>query len=448
MIVSSRANAAKRPINSLGGNRLRLLPAVGGTVMALGLSGPALADAKAGVDAWAKGDYAGAVREWEGPASHGEPAAQFDLGQAYKMGRGVKQDLARAEELFGQAAAQGHMQAADEYGILLFQRGEHDRAMPYVAGAATRGDPRAEYLLGIAHFNGENVPKDWVRAYALVSLAQESGLPPAKAALVQMDTFIPLEQRQQAVALKADLSQQIEATRNRQVASVELGTTLPHGSAGPLPASGSSAPQRPYSQPAYSQPAYSQTGPTNRADPYSGFPPSGAPQPASADSAPPAPYQTPAYSSAPQRASQRASQLPGALAATSGEARPVGLPPRPVDLPRKHPRPAATPLADAQPRPAPAPAPSADETTAPTHAPAHAASGPWKIQLGAFGVPANAEALWARAKGRPEIAGHPRALVPTGKVRRLLATGYSEGAAHAACAKLTAAGLVCIVTKD
>ena len=85
MIVSSRANAAKRPLNSLSGHRRRLLAAVGGTVMALGLSGTAHADAKAGVDAWTKGDYAGAVREWEGPASHGEPAAQFDLGQAYKL---------------------------------------------------------------------------------------------------------------------------------------------------------------------------------------------------------------------------------------------------------------------------------------------------------------------------------------------------------------------------
>ena len=30
---------------------------------------PALADVKAGVDAWSRGDYAAAVREWEAPAA-------------------------------------------------------------------------------------------------------------------------------------------------------------------------------------------------------------------------------------------------------------------------------------------------------------------------------------------------------------------------------------------
>ena len=63
--------------------------------------------------------------------------------------------------------------------MLLFQRGERAKALPYVSAASDRGDPRAQYLLGIANFNGDNVPKDWVRAYALVTLAQQQGLPQA-----------------------------------------------------------------------------------------------------------------------------------------------------------------------------------------------------------------------------------------------------------------------------
>src|SRR5262249_41356987 len=90
----------------------------------------ASADVKAGVDAWSRGAYARAVTEWKGPADRGDADAQFNLAQAYKLGRGVKVDLARAEELFGKAAAQGHLQAADNFGLLLFQRGERARAMP------------------------------------------------------------------------------------------------------------------------------------------------------------------------------------------------------------------------------------------------------------------------------------------------------------------------------
>ncbi len=67
------------------------------------------------------------------------------------------------------------------------------------------------------------------------------------------------------------------------------------------------------------------------------------------------------------------------------------------------------------------------------------------MQLGAFGQKANADALWAKVRGRPEIAGHPRIDAGTG-VARLLAGGYSEAEANHACAGLKAAGLTCLVT--
>ena len=97
----------------------------------------------------------------------------FNLAQAYKWGRGVPQDFARAELLYAKAAQQGHLAAADNYGLLLFQRGQQAAAMPYIRAASDRGDARAQYLLGLAYFNAEFVGKDWVRAYALESLASQ-----------------------------------------------------------------------------------------------------------------------------------------------------------------------------------------------------------------------------------------------------------------------------------
>ena len=183
---------------------------------------PALADVKAGVDAWARGDYAAAVAEWREPADRGDPDAQFNMAQAYRLGRGVEADLKQAEALYARAAAQGHIKAADNYGLLLFQSGRRAEALPYLSAAADRGDPRAQYLLGIAHFNGDLVEKDWVRAYALLTLANGAALPQAGPAIQQMDSFIPLGQRQEAQVLAQQLKRESDARRAQQLAAADL----------------------------------------------------------------------------------------------------------------------------------------------------------------------------------------------------------------------------------
>ncbi|QYU68232.1 PQQ-dependent sugar dehydrogenase [Leptolyngbya sp. 15MV] len=191
-------------------------------VVALAIAAPALADVKAGVDAWARGNYDAAVREWRDPAAAGDPDALFNMAQAYRLGRGVEQDQRQAETLYARAAAQGHVQAADNYGLLLFQDGRREDAMPYVRAAAERGDPRAQYLLGIAHFNGDLVAKDWVRAYALLTLANGAGLPQAPSALRQMDGYIPLAQRQAAQTLAQEIKRDSDARRAHQMAALDL----------------------------------------------------------------------------------------------------------------------------------------------------------------------------------------------------------------------------------
>lgn len=355
----------------------------GATGMALlALAGVAVADVKAGEDAWNRGDYTAAVQQWEAPAAQGDPDAQFHLAQAYRLGRGVPRDLAKAELLFGKASAQGHVEASDFYGLMMFDRGERAAAMPYIRAAAGRGDPRAQYLLGIAHFNGDLEPKDWVRAYALMTLAQSAGLPQAAPAMVQMDQHIPLAQRQAAATLAAKLGEEAETNRRNQLAAVDLGSTVA------APPSAVAAVAAPVAPPPATPP---------RSTPPSATPPS---------PTPPSPA-------------------------------PVATAPAPASTP--------APLRQtAAPRPAPAPVPAAAATSAKSPA-----SGPWRVQLGAFGVAANADALWSRVKGRPELAGHPRANVKAGAVTKLQATGFaSREAASRACAGLTAAGLTCLPVQD
>lgn len=365
-------------------------------VAAATLPQAAFADVKAGVDAWARGDYPAAVREWQGPADKGDADAMFNLGQAYRFGRGVKADLRKAEDLFARAAAKGHLQAADNYGLMLFQRGERAQAMSYIRAAAERGEPRAQYLLGVAHFNGDNVPQDWVRAYALASLAQQNGIEQAKAALAQMDRYIPLEQRQRGVALARELASQAEATRARQLAAVDLGNSVPVSGSTSAPRQAHAGPNATASNAAAVARAAADNSPRN----------------AGADYARP---QSPAP-------------------------RPVVAAPTPAQRPVQ-PRPTTTAPVAAAPTPTSRPAPAA--ATAP------ATSGPWRVQLGAFSVAANANALWARVKDRPELAGKTRQAIATGGVTRLSATGFaSREAAQSACSRLGAAGVACLVARN
>jgi TPR repeat protein len=128
-------------------------------------------DVKAGVDAWAKGDYPRAITEWRPLAVAGDADAQFNLAQAYKLGRGVPLDPALAESWFRKAALQGHVQAADNYGLALFQAGKKTDALPWLQKSVAHGEPRAQLVLGTMLFNGDAVSRDFPRAYALMTRA-------------------------------------------------------------------------------------------------------------------------------------------------------------------------------------------------------------------------------------------------------------------------------------
>ena len=373
------------------------LALAGFAVMAAAWPGVAGADVKDGVDAWTRGDYAAAVAEWRGPAMAGDADALFNLAQAYRLGQGVPADAAEAERLYAQAAARGHARAADTYGLILFQSGRREVALPYVEAAARRGDPRSQYLLGVAHFNGDLVAKDWTRAYALLTLANAQGLPQAAGALAQMDAHVPIEQRQDAQVLARQLRAEAEAERAQTLAAADLGGTVAFGDdpAGAMPVSRAApAPTPPVPAPIASVPI------------------------------------TPS--------------IVAAQNAVAEAARVTGTEP-PATAGADFARPAQTAAA------APAPAPAA----VPTHTPAPASqlpraanAGPWKVQLGAFGVAGNAQKLWSSLEGNPALAGSTRILEPAGRLTKLLAGGFASRAdAERACAALKRGGTDCLVVR-
>ena len=171
-------------------------------IAALGLAAPAAAQSvKAGIDAWQRGDYPAAVGIWRPLAEAGDADAAFNLGQAYRLGRGVELNLAAAQTWLERAARKDHVDAQATLGLLLFQNGNQTGALRWLKLAAERGEPRALLMYGTALFNGDGVARDPVLAYAYVSRAAAQGLPPAKTTLAEMDKVLPLETREKGIAL-------------------------------------------------------------------------------------------------------------------------------------------------------------------------------------------------------------------------------------------------------
>ena len=166
------------------------------------LSAPISAQSvKAGIEAWQRTDYAGAVAIWRPLAEKGDADAQFNLGQAYRLGRGVPINLALAKSWFERAADAGHLDAETTLGLLLFQNGQQAEGLKWLRRAAVEGEPRALLVYGTALYNGDGVTQDRVLGYAYVSRAAAQGLAPAKDTLAQLDALMSTADRRKAAQL-------------------------------------------------------------------------------------------------------------------------------------------------------------------------------------------------------------------------------------------------------
>ncbi|WP_265529529.1 tetratricopeptide repeat protein [Sphingomicrobium marinum] len=325
------------------------ISAIWGFALAVSMAQPAAAQSvRDGIDAWAAGNYVEAVTIWRPLADSGDADAAFNMGQAYRMGRGVGIDNARAQRYFESAARQGHLDAEVNLGLMLFSNGDKVNAMRWLRSASSKSDPRAMLVYGTALYNGDGVPRDPVAGYAYVKRAADTGLDPARRTLSELDRLLSDEIKTQGTQLAA--RQQGLAQTPREATARP---TTPAPSAKPKAVTPSA---------------------TAKATP------------------PPAPKPTP---------------------------KPTAAPP-----------------------PAPKPAPAATASAAST------ATGPWRLQLGAFSKSSSASALYDKVKGNAALSGKRSFLVDAGNVTRLQVGPFaSRAAANAACKRLQQSGQACFPVK-
>ena len=147
------------------------------------LAVPTWADYKAGEDAYNRGDFATALREWRPLAQQGDARAQYNLGVLYRKGRGVPQDDVQARQWYEKAAAQGQAKAQYNLGTLYLNGSgvpkDYQQALRWFRMAADQGEALAQTKIGIMYDDGQGVPHDFVQAHKWYNLAATNGDKPA-----------------------------------------------------------------------------------------------------------------------------------------------------------------------------------------------------------------------------------------------------------------------------
>jgi len=118
-------------------------------------------------------------------AKVGDVKAEYGLGEAFRLGKGVEKSIPQAFKWYGRAAENGHVQAQYELG-LIYETGvgikkNIARAAEWYRLAASFGHlPDAQFALGQLYFHGRGVSQDYVEAFNLFEKAARQGHPVAQ----------------------------------------------------------------------------------------------------------------------------------------------------------------------------------------------------------------------------------------------------------------------------
>lgn len=155
-----------------------------------GLAGPARADFNAGLQAYQRGDYAGAIQEWRPIAEKGDANAQYNLGLMYARGQGLSRDYAEAAKWYRKAAEQGNTNAQYNLGVM-YANGEgvpqdQSAALNWFKKAAEQGDTAAASSLGSLYEVDKGGFKDYAEAMKWYRRAADQGVASAQFNLAVM----------------------------------------------------------------------------------------------------------------------------------------------------------------------------------------------------------------------------------------------------------------------
>jgi TPR repeat protein len=145
---------------------------------------PSLAgDLEVGITAYKQQDYQAALNAWNRGAQQGDADAEYNLGQLYRLGQGVKINYSAAQSYYLKAAKKNHPLAQLNLGTMYYSGklgpDQEENAFYWLQKAAENDNAPAQWMTGIMLFNGQGVSQDRITAYSWLTLASEQHHPQA-----------------------------------------------------------------------------------------------------------------------------------------------------------------------------------------------------------------------------------------------------------------------------
>ena len=168
-------------------------------------SSQAWPDFKSGGDAYKRGDYETAAKEFLPLAEKDDHRAMQALGSMYAGGNGVPQDFNESLKWFHKAASYGRPDAMYKIGLMYDEGHGVDanskRALKWYGKSAKRGYGNAQFMVGIMYFEGRGTKQSLPKAYAWLTLAAENNFDDANELITRLETEMSSEQLENARAL-------------------------------------------------------------------------------------------------------------------------------------------------------------------------------------------------------------------------------------------------------
>jgi len=373
---------------------------------------------EAGVQAYGKGDYAGARQNWEQALSAGDWEAARNLGLLYRKGLGVEADASKAASYYQQAA---------DHGVA-----------------------NAEMNLAELYLSGQGVPKDIDKAKQLLKDAADHGSLPAR---FRLDEVQDAEDRANGgLALTAPSQGAASAPASAPVSPLRQAKPVAEAASAPAPVPASAAPAvkaKPPVVPPASVPAAAKAAPTPitpipitpqavaQPEPVAPPPPQPTPEPPSPqkladmaqESAPPPPMPEPEKvpEKVPEKLPEKVAEQPAEKPAAQEPEKPAAeIPAAAADAPPE-------PVKDVD------PAGKTDDQTA-------LEAGQLRLHVASYRNESDAARGWLSYNLPGLIPELAAVTIPgKGKFIRLFAVGPSEQV-HQLCDEMKARGEVCTIT--
>lgn len=144
---------------------------------------------------------------FQGGAKDSDPESMYQLGELYRVGRGVPLDSQQAVRLFKTAADLGEPRGQHALGMMYLSGGEGvpqepEKGLIWVRSAASQGLAEAQNALGVIYVEGKAIPPNTKEAVSWYLRAAEQGHPVAQANLASMYRYGKGVKRDLIVAYK------------------------------------------------------------------------------------------------------------------------------------------------------------------------------------------------------------------------------------------------------